>query len=101
MEDITDADYAHRKRICKDPKAKTLEEYHDLYVQSNTLLLADIFENFWNMCLEIYELDPVRFFLLHQYYYGNRSFSWYRYITNDKKSYQSRNVSHNSSICKS
>ena len=46
MEDITDADYAHRKRICKDPKAKTLEEYHDLYVQSNTLLLADIFENF-------------------------------------------------------
>ena len=44
MEDITDADYAHR--ICKDPKTKTLEEYHDLYVQSNTLLLADIFENF-------------------------------------------------------
>ena len=62
MEDITDADYAHRKRICKDPKTKTLEEYHDLYVQSNTLLLADIFENFWNICLEIYELDPVRFF---------------------------------------
>ena len=101
MEDITDADYAHRKRICKDPKTKTLEEYHDLYVQSNTLLLADIFENFWNICLEIDELDPVRFFLLHQYYYGNRSFSWYRYITNDKKSYQRRNVSHNSSICKS
>ena len=33
-----------------------------MYVQSNTLLLADIFENFWNMCIEIYKLDPARFF---------------------------------------
>ena len=36
-------------------------KYHDLYVQSNTLLLADVFENFRNMCLKIYKLDPVKF----------------------------------------
>ena len=38
-----------------------LGQYHDLYVQSNTLLLADVFWNFRNMCLKIYELDPVKF----------------------------------------
>ena len=37
--------------------------YHDLYVQSNTSLLANVFPNFWNMCIEIYELDPAIFFL--------------------------------------
>ena len=41
---------------------KNLGEYHYLYVQSDTLLLADVFENFRNMCLEIYELDPVKNF---------------------------------------
>ena len=61
MEDIADADYAHAKRVCKDFEIKNLGEYHDLYVQSDTLLLADVFENFRNMCLEIYELDPAKF----------------------------------------
>ena len=36
-------------------------EYHDLYVQSDTLLLADIFQKFRNMCIEIYELDSAKF----------------------------------------
>ena len=57
MEDITDADQAHAKRVCKDFEIKNLGEYHDLYIQSNTLLLADVFENFRNMFLEIYEPD--------------------------------------------
>ena len=61
MEDITDADYAHEKRFCKDFKIRNLGEYHDLYVQSDTLLLADVFENFRNMCPEINELDPGKF----------------------------------------
>ena len=61
MEGITDADYAHAKRVCKDFEIKNLEEYHNLYVQSHTLLLADVFENFQNMCLKIYELDPAKF----------------------------------------
>ena len=36
MEDITNADYIHIKRVCKDFEIKNLGEYHDLYVQSNT-----------------------------------------------------------------
>ena len=61
MEDITDVDYSHSKRMCKEFKIRNLEDYHGLYVQRNTLLLADVFESFRNMCLEIYELDPARF----------------------------------------
>ena len=61
MEDITDADYVHTKRVCKDFKIKKIGEYHDLYVQSNAFLLADVFAKFRNMCLKIYELDPAKF----------------------------------------
>ena len=51
MEDIADADYTYAKRICKDFEIKNPQEHHDLYVQIDTLLLADIFEDFQN-CLE-------------------------------------------------
>ena len=61
MEDITDADYAHTKRVYKDFEIKYLGEYHVLYVQNDTLLLADVFKNFRNMCTNIYELDPPKF----------------------------------------
>ena len=61
MVDITDTDHAQAKRVCKDFEIKDLGGYRDLYVQSDTLLLADVFENFRNMCLEIYELDPAKF----------------------------------------
>ena len=64
MEDITDADYTHRKRICKDFQIKQLGEYHDLRVQSDKLLLAKIFENFRNMFLEIYELNSAPFLIV-------------------------------------
>ena len=57
MEHITDADCMHGKRVHKDFDIKNLGEYHDLYLQSNTLLLsAEVFEEFWNMGLQIYEL---------------------------------------------
>ena len=49
MEDITDTDYMHAKKFCKDFEVNKLGEYHDLFVQSDTLLLADVFENFRNM----------------------------------------------------
>ena len=63
MEDITGTDYAHGKKVCKDFKIRNLGEYHDLYVQSDTFQLADVFENFRNMCLKIYELDYAKSFL--------------------------------------
>ena len=47
MQNITDPDYVHTKRACKDIQIKNPGEYHDLHVQSNTLLLADVFENFY------------------------------------------------------
>ena len=61
LEDITDKDYEHAQKVWKVFGIKNLGEYHDLYVQSDTLLLADVFENFRNKCLEIYELDPIYF----------------------------------------
>ena len=60
MKDITRADCAHVKGVCKDFAKKNLGEYHDLYVQNDILLLVDIFDNFGNICLEIYELDPAK-----------------------------------------
>ena len=45
-------------------KLKNLGEYHDLYLQSDTLLLADVFENFRNTCLKVYELGPAHFLSL-------------------------------------
>ena len=62
MVDITaNADYTYGTRVYKDFKVEHIEEYHDSYVQSDTLLLADVFENFRNMCPEIYKLDPAKF----------------------------------------
>ena len=61
MEDTTDADYELVKKVCKNFEIKNLEEHHDLYVQSDTLFLADVFENFRSICREIYELDPAKF----------------------------------------
>ena len=61
LEDISDEDYAHGQKLCDVFKIKNLGEYYDLYVQSDTLLLADIYENFRNMCLDIYELDLAYF----------------------------------------
>ena len=62
MKDITDADYANAKRVHKkDFEMKNLGEYHGLYLISDVLHLADVFDNFRSMCLEIYELGPAKF----------------------------------------
>ena len=61
MKYITDVDHRHAKRVFKSLNNKNLGDYHDLYVQSDTLLLADVFENFRNMCIKIYKLDPAHF----------------------------------------
>ena len=62
MENIEDIDYRHGNIVFKIFKLKNLGEYHNLFVQ--TLLLADVFENFRNKCLEVYELDPAHFLSL-------------------------------------
>ena len=61
MADITGADYTHAKRVRKYFGINNLGEYHDLYVQRDTLLLPDAFDNLRNICLKIYELDPEKF----------------------------------------
>ena len=64
MEDIEDIDYRHGNNVFNNFKLNNLGDYHDLYVQSDTLLLADVFENFRDMCINVYELDPAHFLSL-------------------------------------
>ena len=60
-ENITDEDYKHVQKVREVFKIKNLGEYHDVYVQSDTLLLADVYENFRNECIDTYKLDPAHF----------------------------------------
>ena len=64
MENIEDIDYRRGNNVFNKFKLNNLGDYHDLYVQSDTLLLADVFENFRDMCLKEYELDPAHFLSL-------------------------------------
>ena len=61
LEDITDKDHAHAQKVREVFEVKNLGEYHDLYVQCDTLLLEDVFENFRDKCIKIYELDTAHF----------------------------------------
>ena len=56
MEDITDANYVHGKRVCRDFEIKNLGFNHDLYLKNGTLLLADVFEEFREMRLSFLQL---------------------------------------------
>ena len=60
LEDITDKDYSHAQKVFEE-FCTDIGEYHDLYVQTDTLLLADVFGKFRDTCIEIYGLDPSRF----------------------------------------
>ena len=61
-EHITDEEYNHAQTVWDTFELKTMGEYHDLYLQSDVLLLADVFENFRKTCLEYYRLDPCHYF---------------------------------------
>ena len=64
MEDISEIDYRHAKKVFNKFYIKNLGENHDLYLQSDTLLLADVFESFRNLCIKTYKLDPTYFLSL-------------------------------------
>ena len=61
LEDISDKDYEHAQKVFKE-YCTDMGDYHDLYVQTDTLLLADVFEKFRKKCIEIYGPDPSYFF---------------------------------------
>ena len=58
MEDNTNLDYRHAKGVFKELKMNNLCNYHDVYVQIDTLLLVGVFENFRNKGIETYKFDP-------------------------------------------
>ena len=60
LEDITDRDYSHAQKLFEE-YCTDIGDYHDLYVQTDTLLLTDVFEKFRDKCIEIYGLDPSYF----------------------------------------
>ena len=54
----SDENYKHAQKIWKEFNMKTMKDYHDLYLELDVLLLADVFENFREVCLDNYKLDP-------------------------------------------
>ena len=59
---ITDEDYEHAQKVWKVFDMKTFREYHDIYLQTDLLLLADVFESFREVCMKYYGLDPAWYF---------------------------------------
>ena len=66
---ISDDDYEHTQKVWKEFGIKNMGEYHDLYLKTDVLLLADVFEEFRNVCLSNYKLDPA-------WYYTSPGLSW-------------------------
>ena len=61
-EDISDADYQHALNVWNTFQCQTIRDYHDLYLKSDVLLLADVFESFRKTCLRHYNLDPAHYY---------------------------------------
>ena len=60
--DISEEDYAHAQRVWKTFNIHNLGQFHNLYMESDVHLLADVFENFRSLCLDIYGLDAAHFY---------------------------------------
>ena len=63
MSGVSDQDYEHARKVWRDFEIKNLGEYHDLYLQTDVILLANVFEAFRKVCLDNYGLDPAHFSL--------------------------------------
>ena len=61
LTNISKKDYVHSQKVWDAFKINNIGEYHYLYVQADTLQLADVFKNFRKMCMDIYGLDPAGF----------------------------------------
>ena len=68
-EHISQEDYEHAQEVWKVFECETFERYHDVYLKSDVLLLADVFESFRDLCLENYSLDPA-------WYYTSPGLAW-------------------------
>ena len=66
---ISEEDYLHAQNVWKTFNMKTMRDYHDLYLKSDVLLLSDVFENFRDVCLDNYHLDPM-------FYYTAPGLAW-------------------------
>ena len=62
-EGISLEDYTHAQTVCREFQCQSLGDYHDLFLRSDVLLLADVFENFRDICLNYYKLDPAHFYI--------------------------------------
>ena len=61
-EEISDEDYQHALNVWSTFKCQTIQDYHDLYLKTDVLLLADVFENFRKTSLKYYKLDPCHYY---------------------------------------
>jgi hypothetical protein len=68
-EGISNDDYQHAQAVWKEFGCKTFKDYHILYNKSDVLQLADIFENFRDVCMNNYKLDPA-------WYYTSPGLAW-------------------------
>ena len=59
---ITDEEYEHAQNVWKEFNCKTMRDYHDLYLKTDVLLLADVMENYRNVCIDNYGLDPLWYY---------------------------------------
>ena len=62
MSGVSDQDYEHACKVWRDFRIRNLGEYHDLYLQTEVILLANVFESFRRICLDNYGLDPAHFY---------------------------------------
>ena len=62
MTNVSEDDYQHAQKVCKEFRIRNLRDYHDLYLQKDVILLVNVFEAFRNTCLEHYKQDPAHFY---------------------------------------